>query len=338
MDSTSWKDFSKIDPELEALLPHLPPFQPLADHKDVHHLRHSMISGSEYLISAGLIKAPDLTGISKEEIRVPTRDGLSIRAVHYRPTSNTPGPLLVYFFGGGWTFGWPESKESWFEILVKELGFVVVGVDYRLSPEYVFPKAAEDGWDALKWTAENAPTLGADPSKGLIVWGTSAGGNLAAVASHMAVDAKLSPPVTGVFLEVPVLVHPEAVPEKYKPHYNSYEDNKAPVFLPREDLTYIYNSYKPDPSSPLMSPLLWPGGHKGQPPTYLMLCGQDPLRDEGLIYEHCLREDCGVPTRLDLYPGLPHSAPDIFPNLSIHRRSQRDMKAGLEWLLSHSIC
>ena len=30
------------------------------------------------------------------------------------------------------------------------------------------------------------------------------------------------------------------------------------------------------------------------------------VRDESLIYERALREEYGVKTKLDIYPGLPH--------------------------------
>jgi acetyl esterase/lipase len=73
--------------------------------------------------------------------------------------------------------------------------------------------------------AANAATWGADPSTNFVVGGSSAGGNLSAVLSLLARDHKLSPPLTGVSLQYPLVVHPQAVPEEFKKDYHSYEQN-----------------------------------------------------------------------------------------------------------------
>ena len=59
----------------------------------------------------------------------------------------------------------------------------------------------------------------------------------------------------------------------------------------------------------------------------------DPLRDDALIYERILKE-VGVPTRLEVYPGIPHAGLDFLPMLSASKKSMKDMKEGVKWLLS----
>ena len=59
----------------------------------------------------------------------------------------------------------------------------------------------------------------------------------------------------------------------------------------------------------------------------------DPLRDEGLIYERELREECGVKTKLDMYPGLPHGFWSFFPALKSGHKLVDDTLKGVEWLL-----
>jgi acetyl esterase/lipase len=89
--------------------------------------------------------------------------------------------------------------------------------------------------------------------------------------------------------------------------------------------------YKPDTKSPLRSPLIFPS-HEGLPPAYIQVCGADPLRDEGLIYEQVLRE-ANVRTKLDIFPGLPHGFWSWFPEAGFSKVFQAKTVDGLKWLL-----
>ncbi|KAF2705440.1 alpha/beta-hydrolase [Pleomassaria siparia CBS 279.74] len=314
------------------MLPYLPLKVSFADMGGIESIRKTVTAQMEEGFKAGIFKAPDLTGIIKERVQIPTRDGASLGGVVYRPESGVKGPLLVFYHGGGFVSGFPETFEPEAELLTKELGVTVLGVAYRVAPENIFPTAVNDAVDSLKWQP-----LGADPSKGFIVAGSSAGGNLAAGAARNSIDSNLSPPLTGVFLNVPLLVHPTAVPEKFKPHYNSEEEFKDGMILDRRGMQdsslIVADAYQWDPTSKEASPLLWPKGSKPHPPTYIQVCGADPLRDDGLIYESILREE-GVPTRLDVYPGLPHGSLNFMPMLSQSKKALVDVKDGVQWILN----
>lgn len=73
--------------------------------------------------------------------------------------------------------------------------------------------------------ARKASSLGADLKKGFLLGGSSAGGNIAAVLSHMARDLKASPPLTAIWLNYPLTVGFEAVPEAFKKDYHALEQN-----------------------------------------------------------------------------------------------------------------
>jgi acetyl esterase/lipase len=79
--------------------------------------------------------------------------------------------------------------------------------------------------------------MGGDPAKGFVIGGISAGGNLAVVISHLYRDEKMSPSLTGIYLSVPILVSPEAVPDKFKHQYLSREQNKNAPILNKEVVT-----------------------------------------------------------------------------------------------------
>jgi len=176
-------------------------------------------------------------------------------------------------------------------------------------------------------------------SKGFVLGGTSAGGNVTAVLSHLAREEKLSPPLTGLYLNVPLLLAPEAVRPEHQALYLSREQNAFAPVLNKAFMDMYTEAYAPDDVqvSHVWNPINWPGGngkaHAGLPPTYFQVCGLDPLRDEALIYERVLRCEYGIPTLVDLYPGLPHMFVPNFPGHPSSKKYPRDTISGIGWLL-----
>ncbi|KIM92617.1 hypothetical protein OIDMADRAFT_46618 [Oidiodendron maius Zn] len=270
----------------------------------------------EELKQAGVIVgdggAKDLSAYSESDRQILVRDGSRIRIRVFRPTES-PGsgsPLIVLIHGGSFCVGSLESETPRCRSFVQAFGAVCVSVGYRLAPEHPFPTAPNDCWDALRWVAANATALGATPSRGFIVGGTSAGANLATVLAHLARDERLSPPLTGQYLCVPSVLPPTVVPQKWKAQYLSYEQHKNAPILPRTALEMFANSYKPND-----------------------VCDVDPLRDEALIYETVLRTEWEVKTKLDVYPGLPHGFWFMFPTHSRAEKFRKDLIKGTEFLL-----
>lgn len=166
-----------------------------------------------------------------------------------------------------------------------------------------------------------------------MVGGTSAGGNLTAVLAHLARDEKLSPPLTGQYLSIPAMLPESVVPEKYKEFYLSHEQNENAPVLPKAAIDMFMGAYQPDEHDPLYAVFNHPKGHANLPPAYFQVAGLDPLRDEALIYERVLREEYGVETKLDMYPGLPHGFWGSFPMLKSSDKFRVDMVNGIGWLL-----
>lgn len=280
--------------------------------------------------------------VQERDVQLEMRDGVHITARVYSPTSDAgigARPLYVAFHEGGWCFGDLTDEEMNCRLFSRELGAVCVNVDYRLAPEHLFPTGINDCWDALKWVARNAKSLGANPEKGFIIGGASAGGNLSAVLAHVARDEKLDPPLTGQYLCVPALIPPASVPERYRAEYISTTENVFDPVL----VTNGYNVYdllqptlQMDLSSPLFNIMANPNGHLNLPPAYFQVCGMDPLRDEGLIYEQILKEESGVETKLDLYPGFGHMFWTNYPQMEKSRQFVKDMLNGIQWLLNGS--
>ncbi|KAK5730708.1 hypothetical protein LTR15_000646 [Elasticomyces elasticus] len=286
-----------------------------------------------------------ISGVNESDHQVAMRDGHKITCRVYKPESPSSGgsPLAVIYHGGGWCIGGLENEELLCRLLTSKLGMICVNVDYRLAPEHKWPLAIHDSYDATQWAAKNA---GADPSQGFLIGGTSAGGNMTAVVAHMWRDAGDKPAITGCHLMIPAVCwqvlhriyssYPKFMPEVYKKDCTSMEQNKDAPILGQKAMDLFTDNYIPnveDRKDPLFSPLLVPTGQKGLPPSYFQICGMDPLRDEALIYERVLREEQGIKTKVDMYPGLPHGFWSIAPKLKVSEKFVEDSVKGAEWLL-----
>lgn len=93
----------------------------------------------------------------------------------YYPKNTKGFATIVWFHGGGLTGGNKEIPEA-----LKNKGFAIIGVNYRLSPKAKAAKAIEDAAAAVSWAFNNISNYGGDPSS-IFVSGHSAGGYLGAM-------------------------------------------------------------------------------------------------------------------------------------------------------------
>lgn len=291
-------------------------------------------------IDAIVALGPPPPEIEQTELQYPAVDGRKLLAKLYKPTTKLPlrggSPLIVMYHGGGFCVGHPDSQEQDCRNFVQAFGAVCLSVSYGLAPEFPFPYAVKDSWEALKWAAVNARSWGADLFAGFIVGGVSAGGNIAAVLAHLAREEKLSPPLTGQYLCIPTLLPPAVVPDKYKEYYLSYEQNKDAPVVSVAALDMFMRVYKPDDNDSILYAIFnHPKGHAGLPPVLFQVDGLDPLRDEAILYEHVLKEE-GVRTKLYVYPGLPHGHFGFFPFLKSSDKFRVDQVEGFGWLLGRT--
>jgi len=190
-----------------------------------------------------------------------------------------PGPLLVFFHGGGWVQGSVRSHDSGCRWVADRAGLRVLSVDYRLAPEHVFPAAFDDAVAAYRAVAEEPEHFGADR---LAVGGDSAGGNLAAALCLHARDAGLPAPAFQ-WLLYPATDAPD--------RHVSYSTFAEGFYLGAERMRYLFRRYVPDPAlhqDPRVAPLA--AAELGAlPPGFVATCLADPLRDEGEAYARRLR-------------------------------------------------
>ncbi|KAL0780335.1 hypothetical protein CaCOL14_001670 [Colletotrichum acutatum] len=233
---------------------------------------------------------------------IPTRDGATLEARTYRPKAAGDGPLPVYlyFHGGGFLFGTLTSEDATCSRIAISTNALVVNVNYRHTPEYVYPTAWNDAEDAFIWLHANIKEIDGDPAK-VVVGGISAGGQLTAsltLAQHLGKLPSELPSIAGQVLMIPCLAHVDCYDGLLKkmksPSVSSYPENESAPILPRPMIDLFVGLLKvenPDPNDLRLNPgNATPDKVQGLPPTTFGICGLDALRDEGLLYAKMLTE------------------------------------------------
>jgi epsilon-lactone hydrolase len=90
-----------------------------------------------------------------------------------RPARAAPGRVILYFHGGGYIAGSPESHRPLIGRLVEAAESAAFAVRYRLAPDCVYPAAVRDGIDAYRGLIATVP------ASGVVLAGDGAGGGLA---------------------------------------------------------------------------------------------------------------------------------------------------------------
>ncbi|KEF56521.1 uncharacterized protein A1O9_06708 [Exophiala aquamarina CBS 119918] len=90
-----------------------------------------------------------------------------------------------------------ETEEFIYRLLVTKLNIIIISIAYRLAPEFLYPTEINDIYDAIKWAAVSASTVGGDLSKGFLTGGVSRCGNYTDIATILARVDGLEPALTG---------------------------------------------------------------------------------------------------------------------------------------------
>jgi acetyl esterase len=247
-----------------------------------------------FLLLASIAGPPE-EAVPTEDRSVPGPAGdIPVRV--YRPQSDGPLPVVVYFHGGGFVIGDITTHDTTCQRLAAGVPAVVVSVDYRLAPEHRFPAAVDDCEAATRWVSAHAAEFGGDPAR-LAVAGDSAGGNLAAVISRRARDAG-GPPIAFQLLVYPGTDMTRSLP--------SHTENGTGYLLDADSMAWFLENYMADADlkHPDASPL-FVEDLSGLPPAFVLTAEFDPLRDEGEAYADRLRA-AGVSVTSSRYDGMIH--------------------------------
>ena len=273
-----------------------------AGHPPLHALSPDQAKAA-YAAGAGVVDIPSHKLARVEDLVIPARDGFELRARLYAPASEQALPVLLYLHGGGFTVGNIATHEPLCRHLAHLAHCAVVSLDYRLAPEWKFPTAVHDAWDALAWLRERAASLGLDGTR-IAVGGDSAGGTLAAVTAIAARDA-------GWPLALQLLFYPGTAGHQNTPSHKTFAHG---FILEEPHISYFFGHYLRDPQDRddwRFAPLDGVD-ETGQvrdlddlAPAWIGLAECDSLTDEGVMYADRLRM-AGVPVDLEIYAGVVH--------------------------------
>ncbi|WP_425826892.1 alpha/beta hydrolase [Streptomyces fractus] len=223
-----------------------------------------------------------------------TRTTLGDRpALHVEPDSGSRAGTILYFHGGGWVFGSPETALSLTGHLVAKTGFAAYSLDYRLAPEHPFPAAIDDTLNAYRALLDR----GTDPST-VAFAGDSAGGGLTVTTCLAARDA-------GLPLPAAVVAFSPGLDATRTGESMTTKEGIDPLFT-REALEHTGAMYLAgaDPHQPLLSPAVL-SDLTGFPPTLLQVGTNEILLDDSTRLAARARA-VGVDVILDVTANVPH--------------------------------
>ncbi|WP_454871823.1 alpha/beta hydrolase [Paraburkholderia xenovorans] len=258
---------------------------------------------ASYEKSAPILEIASAPMFEIEDLRIPTRDGATIRARLYHPVEPgwaEPAPALVYYHGGGFTVGSVNTHDALCRMFARDGKCTVLSVDYRLAPEYKFPTAVEDAFDALTWLHAHAAEYGVDASR-IAVGGDSAGGTLATVCAVLAREHGIEPVLQ-------LLIYPGTTGHQQTDSHSRFANG---FLLSGDTIQWFFEHYVRDRSDRddwRFAPL--DGRHgapnfRGVAPAWIATAEYDPLSDEGDAYAEKLRA-LGNRVTLKRYPGMIH--------------------------------
>ncbi|MEP1229443.1 MAG: alpha/beta hydrolase [Litorimonas sp.] len=240
--------------------------KPEAD--QIYQIHHNVRRMTNQFDNAG----PEMRRII--DFNVPNGDlPVPVRLYVPHQASEEAGPTLIYLHGGGFVTGSVESHEGIVRRIASGSGYRAISVDYRLAPEYAYPAGPDDCEAVLKWAIDGygQDEYGIDRHR-LALGGDSAGGNMTA---YLAQKYRTK-------LASQILLYPLMQLVDFKPPKPGPQDWLQLGFMALKFISEHYVAGA-DAQNTRLSPL-FEANLKGLPPTYILTCGLDPLRDEGKLY------------------------------------------------------
>ncbi len=232
-------------------------------------------------------------------------------------------PCIVWMHGGGLVIGNEEQDDPRFDRWCVRHNMMAVSIGYRLAPETPFPGPIEDCYAGLRYVADHAAELGADPDR-IGIGGASAGAGLAAALALIARD-RGGPTIASQLLIYPMIDDRQITESSnwdvpiWPPSSNAFGWTS---YLGRAKGTEKVSPYAAAARAEDLSEL---------PPAIIVVGALDGFVDENIDYARRLNH-AGVPVEFHLYPGAPHGFDALLPRSTVARRAKADIG---RWLDRH---
>lgn len=275
-------DISRVDPQLRSRLGLMPAL----------NLENRVVLAAAGRLSR-LIPGSRVDGVTRRPVHL--GDGVRLRV--YTPAAPS-GAALLWIHGGGLVLGAASMDDRFCGDTARQLGVVIVSVDYRLAPRHPFPAALDDVHRGWQWVTFHAEELGISTTR-LAVGGQSAGGGLAASLVQRLHDEGAG--VAAQWLFCPMLDDRTALNRALDAADHLVWTNRSNLVGWRSYLGASFGTGEP----PRYSVAARREDLSGLPPTWLYTSDIELFHGEVLAYAQRLRA-AGVDTTLDVISGAPH--------------------------------
>ncbi len=232
--------------------------------------------------------------LAKARSALETRTMGGVRTHVCVPTDSAVEPrprAYLFFHGGAFVFGAGRYAAASGAIAADRLGVTTYSVDYRMPPDHPFPAAPQDGLAVYRELLKTYP-----PGQ-IVIGGSSAGGNLAAVVTLMIRDLALPLPAAVVLLT------PEVDLTEAGDTFRTNELLDVTLKRGLPECNALYAAGR-DLADPYLSPLFADYG-RGFPPTFIQSGTRDLFLSNSVLMHRTLRR-AGITAELHVWEAMPH--------------------------------
>ena len=248
----------------------------------------------------------------------------ALRVRIYRPdgVAAEDAPALLYVHGGGFVFFSLDTHDRLMREYANAGRFVVVGIDYPLSPEAKYPVALDQIVALVDWLGEHGTELGIDATR-VAIGGDSAGANLALATCLRLRDGGRNSAIRGILSNYGAF--PGDVSDTAEAAYGGPD-----ALLTQADMRYFFDQYlvSGDQRGDAYACPLSASDVAALPPVLLIVPELDVLAEQSFALEARLRAT-GCAVAGNVYRGATHS---LLEAMSIAPLAQQAIRDGASWV------